>query len=222
VRRSADEDPNNPNPGDDILVFREVAAALAKIPVIKLRAEVGLLTWKAKLGPFDEGSQGYGGPFRQSLSALSTYIRRAAMQRKGTGGDGAAAPAAAAADSKSAAGRAGGSSSELQPLFIQCPNGVHQVGSDRDKLVVNPACTSPQDLQCYYAFGQLMGVAIRSKTSLDLDLAAVFWQLLLDVRRTRCTAIAQHALPSRRFNSSVGFNSSESNTCAPSRVSCRC
>jgi len=64
-------------------------------------------------------------------------------------------------------------------LFILCPNGTHQVGMDRNKLILNPSLHSPQDFTRLYRFGQLMGCAIRSTEILALDLAGFFWRTLL-------------------------------------------
>jgi hypothetical protein len=145
--------------------------------------------------PKTEGSQGYGGPFRQSITALSTYLRRSALSASkqltspnAAAGSSASSAASSSSKAPSAAAGSGAASSHssdaappLAPLLILCPNGVNQVGSDRDKLLLNPTCTSAVELQCYYALGQLMGVAIRSKTCLEVDLAAIVWKTILDV-----------------------------------------
>jgi hypothetical protein len=65
-------------------------------------------------------------------------------------------------------------------LFIPCPNALNETGESRNKLIVDPSRASPLDLQCFFAFGQLLGVVLRSKCNLDIDLAATFWKLLLD------------------------------------------
>jgi hypothetical protein len=46
--------------------------------------------------------------------------------------------------------------------------------------MVNVACSTQHDLRAYTAFGKLIGVAIRSKTLLDLDMASVFWKALVE------------------------------------------
>jgi hypothetical protein len=66
------------------------------------------------------------------------------------------------------AGAAGGDASDAgskadvfsSSPFIPSPNFVQQTGNDRNKLVVNPALTSPADLQRFFVIGQLMGTSV--------------------------------------------------------------
>jgi len=57
------------------------------------------------------------------------------------------------------------------PLFIQCYN--------KTKWIPNPSCTKPLHLQMYKFLGKLMGVAIRARLTLDLDIADVVWKPLV-------------------------------------------
>lgn len=75
-------------------------------------------------------------------------------------------------------------SSELQsnvlPLLTPCPNAVAAVGDNRDKFVPNVHARSDARLVHMAEFlGKLIGIAIRTKTPLDLNLPAVFWKTLV-------------------------------------------
>lgn len=134
----------------DYSMFNQLVDSFNEIPVWKLRGAVGKVTWHTRFrGALHTGAAGLAGPFRQSLSEICASIRQSVIE-----------------DPQNA-------------LFLQCPNGVHQAGEDRNKLIINPFCTSPTQLNSYFVFGQLMGIAIRSESCLDLDLASVFWKTLL-------------------------------------------
>ncbi len=66
--------------------------------------------------------------------------------------------------------------STVLPLFIPCPNQQNNVGENRDKFVVNPSANGVHHLQQYYFMGMMMGIAIRAKNSLSLDLPAIVWK----------------------------------------------
>lgn len=70
--------------------------------------------------------------------------------------------------------------SSATPLFVQAPNGRHGLGINREKWLPNPACTSPLFLDMYRVVGILMGVSLRSKASLSLDLPPFVWKKILD------------------------------------------
>jgi len=69
--------------------------------------------------------------------------------------------------------------SPLLPLFIQCPNAKEGTGENRDKYIPNPDCADPSFLQMYFFIGKLMGIAVRTKTVLDLDLSSFIWKPLV-------------------------------------------
>lgn len=46
--------------------------------------------------------------------------------------------------------------------------------------MVNPSSTSPTHLEMFKFLGHFLGMAIRSQQALPLDLAPIFWKLLLD------------------------------------------
>jgi len=58
------------------------------------------------------------------------------------------------------------------------------VGLNRDKFVINPGCTSSLHLRMYEFVGALMGMALRTGDSLNLDLGGTVWKALLGERVT--------------------------------------
>jgi len=65
------------------------------------------------------------------------------------------------------------------PLFLRCPNGVNNVGINREKWIPNPAATSPLHFEMYSFLGKIMGSAIRSQHFLDLNLPSIVWKQLV-------------------------------------------
>jgi hypothetical protein len=65
------------------------------------------------------------------------------------------------------------------PLFIESPNGTNNVGLHREKRIINPAATSPQQLEMFKFVGVLMGAALRSKFVLPLDLSSTVWKQII-------------------------------------------
>jgi len=131
-------------------MFGQMYHALSKLSPSTLRGPVGETPWKTVLSDsLNKGAAGLPGLFRQVLGEISAEINHAAFSQ--------------APDS----------------LFVPCPNNQNQTGGDRNKLIVNPSCINSRFLNRFYVFGQLMGVAIRSKCCLDLDMASSFWKLIL-------------------------------------------
>jgi len=119
----------------------------------------------------DKGAEGLPGPFKQALSDISSEITKFAWQA------GVAKGSGPKVDDK------GGVKTDTPgtySLFIPCPNSLNETGESRNKLIIDPCRTTTEDLQRCYAFGLLIGVAIRSKQCLSLDLAEIFWKILLD------------------------------------------
>jgi len=138
-------------------LFEQLFTQLSGVSPVQLRGPIGEYSWKTSFsGAADEGAQGWVGMFKQSMAALCTQLVRSA-QAAGGGGVGA------------------GSDS----LLLLCPNGTNEVGSNRNQLIVNPSLLGLSNLHRFVAFGQLLGCAIRSSTCLPLDLASVFWRVLL-------------------------------------------
>ncbi|DAZ99415.1 TPA: hypothetical protein N0F65_004048 [Lagenidium giganteum] len=69
-------------------------------------------------------------------------------------------------------------SSQL-PLLLPTCNSQHNVGAGREKWVLNPGATSPTLLQMYEFLGKLMGVAVRSKQYLALNISTLIWKKLV-------------------------------------------
>lgn len=81
--------------------------------------------------------------------------------------------------------------SDALPLLVRCPNAVNDVGINREKWVPNPAVIGSSSSgggggssrACYAEMlsflGRLMGVAIRSRQPLALDLPSIVWKQLV-------------------------------------------
>ncbi|XP_054287973.1 probable E3 ubiquitin-protein ligase HERC1 [Macrosteles quadrilineatus] len=65
------------------------------------------------------------------------------------------------------------------PLLIPTPNAVNDTGYNRDKYLLNPSLTQPQQLVWFKFLGILFGVAIRTKKPLALSLSPLVWKLLV-------------------------------------------
>ncbi|CAF3719514.1 unnamed protein product [Rotaria sp. Silwood1] len=69
------------------------------------------------------------------------------------------------------------------PLFILCPNGRSNSGSNRDRWIPNvfpPNRPIPDEFKNQYRFvGQLMGMAIRTRNFLDVRFPIVLWKQLV-------------------------------------------
>ncbi|XP_072108525.1 probable E3 ubiquitin-protein ligase HERC1 isoform X1 [Mobula birostris] len=66
-------------------------------------------------------------------------------------------------------------------LLIPTPNGVAEVGSNRDRFLLNPSACTEDHLQQFKFLGILMAVAIRTKKPLDLHLAPLVWKQLCSI-----------------------------------------
>lgn len=69
--------------------------------------------------------------------------------------------------------------SDCSPLFVKCPNGKNNVGLNREKYTINPSSTSPLHMLMYEFIGAIIGLAIRTKYTISLDLPSMFWKLLI-------------------------------------------
>ncbi|KAG2937663.1 hypothetical protein PC115_g4078 [Phytophthora cactorum] len=90
-------------------------------------------------------------------------------------------------------------SSELQtftpllPLFRPCPNALMSAGENRELFVPNSHLRShPKRVQMAEFLGKLAGVAVRTKTPLDLNLPPAVWKLLVGQQVTRHDIEAVH------------------------------
>eukprot|EP00457_Paulinella_chromatophora_P000004 gb/GEZN01000004.1/.p1 GENE.gb/GEZN01000004.1/~~gb/GEZN01000004.1/.p1 ORF type:complete len:5481 (-),score=821.20 gb/GEZN01000004.1/:442-16884(-) len=135
-----------------IALLEQVNMQLSSIAPRDLRGKAGEWSWKAAFAGSLSATEGFAGPFRESLSALSTSLGLAAQSSRAL---------------------------SIDSIFLLSTNGRHQVGLDQDKIVLNPLLISASGLQRCFFLGQLMGCAVRSTTCLALNVAPVFWQLLL-------------------------------------------
>ena len=69
--------------------------------------------------------------------------------------------------------------SDATPLFIKSPNGVNNVGLNRELYIVNPAAKTSLALEMFEFVGVLFGIALRTKVAIPLDLPSIVWKLLL-------------------------------------------
>ena len=65
------------------------------------------------------------------------------------------------------------------PLLIRTPNSVHAVGQNREKWILNPGATSSLHMEMFCFLGKMMGIAIRSKQYLALNIPSIIWKLLV-------------------------------------------
>ena len=70
------------------------------------------------------------------------------------------------------------------PLLIQTPNGREETGVNRDCYIINPAATSQTHLNMFRFFGVLLGIAIRSGSPIDINLAPPVWKQLCGMSLT--------------------------------------
>lgn len=60
-------------------------------------------------------------------------------------------------------------------LLLPTPNSRHGLGQNREKWLLNPDATSAVELEMLAFLGKLMGIAIRSKEYLALNLPSIVW-----------------------------------------------
>lgn len=64
-------------------------------------------------------------------------------------------------------------------LFILCPNGQHDIGTNRSMYVPNPKCTSPIAIQMYEFVGQLLGISLRTHGDFPFAFPSLVWKHVL-------------------------------------------
>ena len=64
-------------------------------------------------------------------------------------------------------------------LFLPCANAKFAVGQNREKIVPNPGAATPAKLEQFEFVGKLMGIALRTKNPLALDLPSLVWKRLV-------------------------------------------
>lgn len=70
-------------------------------------------------------------------------------------------------------------------LFVRCPNAVNNVGANREKWVPNPGARSTLELEMFGFLGRLLGLGIRTRQCLDLNLPSLVWRQLVGSPRSR-------------------------------------
>jgi hypothetical protein len=61
------------------------------------------------------------------------------------------------------------------PLLLRSPNQIQDVGLCRDAWILNPQAVSSTHLEMFAFLGKLMGIALRSKEFLALNIAPIIW-----------------------------------------------
>mmetsp|Transcript_40591 Transcript_40591/g.65991 ORF Transcript_40591/g.65991 Transcript_40591/m.65991 type:complete len:461 (+) Transcript_40591:3-1385(+) len=88
----------------------------------------------------------------------------------------------------------------LLPLFVPCPNKKADAGENRDKWVPNSESTEPLHISLFELLGKLMGLALRTKNSLNLDLPPIVWKLII---RDKVTDADVESIDVTAFNSAL-------------------
>jgi hypothetical protein len=71
------------------------------------------------------------------------------------------------------------------PMLIRVPNSRDTLGVNREKWVLNPGSTTSLHMDMFSFLGKLMGIAVRSKEYLALDIAPIIWKMLVNETPTR-------------------------------------
>jgi hypothetical protein len=70
--------------------------------------------------------------------------------------------------------------SSVMNLLIPCPNQESTgIGQNREKFIINPSVSTPKYLEMFQFLGKLIGISIRSRTPLSLDLPSLVWKPLV-------------------------------------------
>ena len=69
--------------------------------------------------------------------------------------------------------------SPVLPLFVRCPNNKNKVGENRHAVVPRPSSKAAHHKALYRFLGRLMGMAIRTRNLLPLNLTSVVWKPLV-------------------------------------------
>lgn len=65
------------------------------------------------------------------------------------------------------------------PILIACPNDRNSSGEERNKSILNSAMTSPEELELFEFMGVLIGIALRTRSRIDLDIARLHWKQIV-------------------------------------------
>lgn len=166
-------------PGEDLIlssIFCQLWKELRAHPSEKLRISYShpmddgqSRTFKIK---FDaEGVDDYGGPYREIFQQVCDELQCIESHSASLGGAG---PAATATSEN-------GPLICYLPLLHPTPNWGSDVGDcdEKYKYIFHPSANSPLKLDLFKFLGELTGVAIRSKITLDLAFPSFIWKLLV-------------------------------------------
>ena len=64
-------------------------------------------------------------------------------------------------------------------LFLKSPNGVHNVGEERDKWIANPKANSRTDFDNFYRLGMVIAIAFKNLDCIELLLPSCFWRYMV-------------------------------------------
>eukprot|EP01083_Nonionella_stella_P141962 438335_1 len=64
------------------------------------------------------------------------------------------------------------------PLLVPTPNHQHSLGESRELFMPNPRCRSIQHRQLFEFLGRLIGIAMRTRVILSLDLPSIVWKMI--------------------------------------------
>ncbi|GLE01131.1 hypothetical protein PINS_up009961 [Pythium insidiosum] len=64
-------------------------------------------------------------------------------------------------------------------LFVLCPNGQHDTGTNRGMYLPNPKCTSPVAIQMYEFVGKLLGISLRTHGDFPFAFPSLVWKQLI-------------------------------------------
>lgn len=70
---------------------------------------------------------------------------------------------------------------QVLPLFIPCPNQLHNIGLNRECFVPNPSATSSLNLAMYSFVGKLFAIALHKKNVLALAFPSMVWKYMVCV-----------------------------------------
>lgn len=128
---------------------------------------------------------GMGGPYRQFFSDVAQELQMVAP-RSGSE-DVEPRDDAASGGAEGAQGQEGGSqyaASQYLGLLVPSRNMLRGSPAGKDKFVLNPQKVSSHDLSLYDFLGVLMGVCVRTSTTLSINLPAMVWKQLVGQRLT--------------------------------------
>uniref|UniRef100_A0A7S2RG93 HECT E3 ubiquitin ligase n=1 Tax=Mucochytrium quahogii TaxID=96639 RepID=A0A7S2RG93_9STRA len=133
-----------------------------------------------------EGVDDYGGPYREVFTQWSAELSSTTWSQDGAAED--ETPDFKTGDKKKEEGNDEGPTVGQQmvcvlPLLHPCPNRQHGVGTNREKFILRPHTAGGSGahllMEMYNFLGQLGGIALRTKTNLNIDLASMVWKPLV-------------------------------------------